>query len=114
MPRLTDPAKLARITEAFMAGERASAIYEREGYTRRAFYKLLNRHGITRDNPTRVDWTPELDAALNRRRAAGWGVIRIGAELGVAPATVALRITALGLPKFTRGKKILAAPVDRR
>ena len=113
MPRLTDPAKLARITEAFVAGERASAICEREGYNRRALYKLLARHGVTREPPGRVDWTPDMDATLTRLRARGWGVIRIGHAIDVAPATVANRINRLGLPRFTRGKKILSPPLDR-
>ena len=53
----------------------------------------------------RVDWTPEMDAALITLRELGYGTVLIAERIGVALGTCSKRIHQLGLPPGDRGRR---------
>lgn len=64
--------------------------------------------------PRRIDWTPELDAALRANRAAGAGWLEVADHVGVEVKTALRRARVLGIPTGrlnigrVGGKKIMA------
>lgn len=105
----------AALIDRYRAGESTVGLAAAFAISRQRVHQILRQHGVATRNTgqLRIDWTPEMDAALARLTAQGLGYSRAAHLIGVSELLCRQRRGQLGLAAGRPGRPRLTPSAER-